>query len=238
MIRNFILAFIFMGLSVLIPKVVKAQQFSIGFRSGVAINHFKADQHLPLSAIKPATGYFFSLPAELKLNRFLFFSTGISLLQKNYSTIRTGYLSGLYQDNHNTYMQVPLMLGVENRFSKFKIALSAGVYSGYWLRANIKGQTLNVFDIDIQPDEQGQLQSYFRKTAYNEHYKFNNTKDERYELGLQSEVGLNYTLNKIDITLTGAYQNAITNQQKKYMISQPATRNNTFIVAIGIKTSF
>lgn len=237
MTANRLFKLLFSGLFILTAACAKGQQLSVGIKSGITINHFNiSGQQPPLTRTAAANGYFFSLPTDLKLRKGFIISTGVTLLQKNYSTLRTGYLSGLYQDNHNTYIQIPMMMGWQTGSDKFKITLNVGIYNSYWLTAQIKGQTLNIFDIDIRPDDQGQLQSYFKKTAYNEGYKFNSTKDQRYEFGAQAEVNLSYMINRLAITLTGAYQNAITDHQKKYMLNQPSAHNHTMIIAAGIKT--
>jgi len=70
--------------------------------------------------------------------------------------------------------------------------------------------------------------------SYNEKYTFDTRRDNRIEAGWLAGAGVSYLFaNKYNVFAEGRYMQAITDQQKNYMINQVPRYNQTYAVNIG-----
>ncbi len=216
-------------------------QLSVGVVAGYNYNHLITDiKNREFTKNTIERGYCTGLQINYSLTNLLSLQTGIDLLQKNYSFTRTGEYTGVYETFTNSYIQLPIAVKLrllEKR--KFQIFLKAGVYGAYWAYANVKGTTLNIFNSTHTISNEGQIIQYLSLTDYSEKYQFNDTKDNRYEFGLNSGISIQYALNrKYSALIESNYFQSVTDQQKHYMINQISKINQTLCISIGCIITF
>src|SRR5450755_4755326 len=67
-----------------------------------------------------------------------------SYIQKNYKIVRTGFFTGVYQENRNAYIQLPLMAQFSFGGHALKGFVNLGMYGAYWLSSRVKGVEANI----------------------------------------------------------------------------------------------
>jgi hypothetical protein len=207
-------------------------QLYVGLEAGANRNYLitnTADK--PFFEYQPLYGYSIGIPVRYQFP-FLPWFGGIqvipSYVQKNYKMQRTGYYSEMYQQNDNSYFELPVMAQFRfgGHFGKQQSLygiLNVGGYGGYWLSGHVKGRTLSPMD----------LENY---QSFDESYTFNSTKDNRFEWGGLAGVGLQYMPNKkYVISLEGRYTPAFSDQQKAYSENQTPRYNDTYSVMLGVQ---
>ena len=204
-----------------------------GIEAGMSSNSLNTNiKNRTSSVIKSVIGYEVGIPIQNKIKKWLFLQSTPSFIQKNYSINRTDSLQGVFDQHNNTYFQIPLLLNFiyGNRLHFFA---NAGIYLGYWMMGRLKGETPNIFSVTNAGA--GQQIETFQLTAYNQKYNFNSKIDNRIEFGWVAAVGLKYTFKKrIFIFLEYSYYQALTDQQKKYMINQIPQFNQTKTFSFGV----
>ena len=207
-------------------------QLYVGVEAGANRNYFvtNADDK-PFFEYQPLYGYSAGATVRYAIPSMPWFG-GIqatpSYVQKNYRIQRTGFYEPIYQDNTNSYVELPIMAqfrfgGMISRTQSLHGFLNLGGYGGYWLSGNIKGRTLSPMD-----------PTNFQ--AYNEAYTFSNEKDNRIEWGGLAGIGLQYMPNKnYAISLEGRYTAAATDQQKAYMENQTPRYNDTYSILMRVE---
>jgi len=181
-----------------------------------------------------ATGIAFDIPVLFRVNDWLAIESGAGFEQKNYRMVRSGFFQGVWQQNSNGYLQLPLQGNCSFGGKKIKGFVKTGVYGAYWLTARIKGTSPNI----LSPTDTTTLNPTALLEAnngynYNQRYSFS-TKDNRVEFGWLTGVGISYQLNRLTcLFLEGSYTSAITGQQKKYQLNQTPRYNSTYGISIG-----
>ncbi len=209
-------------------------QLLLGFQSGTT-NHTIATNisNQAYTSIGSNWGYSAGITSRYQFPKLFFVQTSLAIMQKNYSINRTDSLTGIYIQHNNTYLQLPLMAGV--MFGKrLTWYAGTGAYVGWWLAGRLKGKIPNIFSVT----NNGQQTENFQLTAYNQKYNFNTLTDNRIELGWVAGVGMQYTLIKKYTVFTDCiYYEALTVQQKKYMLNQVPRYSQTFNLTVGIMYS-
>ncbi len=222
-------------LCLLIVIANKAQaQILLGLQIGLSSNYLKTNiANRPSTTINSQTGYTIGLPFQYGLKYWLYFQALPNITQKNYTVSRTGSLQGVYQQNNNTYLQLPVSLHVIYG-KRLQVFANAGGYIGYWAGGRTKGKAPNIFAVTDTVNATGQQTENFQLTAYNQKYDFNNLRDRRLELGWVVGVGLQYKPQKnYTVFIECNYYQSLTDQQKAYMINQIAQYTQTFTLSVG-----
>lgn len=175
-------------------------------------------------------GFTLSAPLQYHFNDWFALGTDVSYIQKNYKWERTGFLSGVYQNTTNSYLQLPIMAHFSFGGESVRGFTNVGGYAGYLLWRNIKGATLDIFGDD--PGAANGLDIPFYD--YKEKFTFDKHRDNRLEVGVFCGLGLEYSLNKTyKFFMEARYYYSLTDLQKKYMYNQSPRYNNTFGFQVG-----
>jgi hypothetical protein len=215
-------------------------QFSWGLEAGYTSNHLVTDNsNQSFTNYTSRSGFTVAIPALYKLNDWLSLKTKLTYIQKNYSIVRTGYYAGIYQNNNNSYLQIPLMLQCNFGDDNFQGFVNLGVYGGYWLAGKQKGVEANILNpVDSAAYSSTAPSTYLNETngySYNESYAFDSRKDKRFEFGYVAGLGLNYELKKGKKLFAEAnYYYSVTDQQKKYQTNLVPRYNSTVAITVGI----
>ena len=220
--------------------IIKAQ-FSAGIVIGYSNNHLNTDiSNRTFTQNTSSAGFNLGFLFKYNYTYMFSFESGMNLLQKNYSFIRTDNYKGVYETFTNTYLQLPITAKIkifEER--KFKVFFNNGIYGAYWLFAKVKGTTPNIFNTSANLGSDGQIIQYLSLSSYSEKYQFNNDKDNRFEFGLQTGIAIEYKINnKYSISFECKYYHSLTDQQKEYMIEQISKFNQTFSISVGFLLKF
>ena len=145
--------------------------------------------------------------------------------ERNHRFYRSGIYSGTRYTNHNTYMQLPVMVQFSFGGSKVRGFVNTGVYAGYWLYGRQKGSdydTLSgrIFDI-------------------NNPYAFQSEKDQRADFGLAGGLGLEYRfLEHWAMHVEGRCYYSFISTVKPYMVIKDYRFNTTLGIQAGFSYLF
>ncbi len=168
----------------------RAQVF-VGVEAGANRNYLISNtSDKPFFDYQPSYGYSVGASVRYVFPKLSSWFGGIQVvptfIQKNYRIQRTGDYSPMYQQTTNSYLQLPVMAqfkfgGHITKTQTLHGILNLGGYGAYWMSGHLKGRALSPFD----PNN---YQSFDTK------YTFDNTKDNRVELGAVAGAGLQYAL--------------------------------------------
>lgn len=214
-------------------------QFAAGIETGLSDNYLNTNiSNRSYTAIRSGAGFMAGIPLHWKLKSWLFAEAVPEMLRKNYTIHRTDSLVGIYESFTNTYIQLPLSVGVS--YGKcLKVFGNAGVYMGYWLSGSVKGSIPDIFSSSTNTNTDGQSSESFKLVPYHQKYFFNPKRDNRVELGWMVGLGMQYQLNlRYSLFIKGSYYQSLTDQQKAYMVQQMPQHNQTIIFSIGGMIAF
>lgn len=182
-------------------------------------------------------GWNIAIPVGYRFFDWLAVETAPTYIQKNFDIVRTGFFTGVYQKNYNTYVQLPIDLKFSFGGKALRGFLDLGGYGAYWAAGRIKGTEANILnEVDtayenVNPTSiLGENYAY----SYNQKYVFNSTRDNRMEFGLIGGAGISYELFHIyTFYLEGRYYRAMTDQQKHYEINQAPRYNDNYGLTLG-----
>lgn len=210
---------------------VKAQ-WHVGIETGANRNYLTTStSDKPFFEYQPSYGYSAGVSVRYQFPKLSWFG-GIqavpSFVQKNFRIQRTGYYSDMYEQNTNSYLELPVM--AQFRFGgKFRKEqslygiLNLGGYGSYWMSGHVKGRTLSPMDVN-------------NSVPYDEAYTFNTTKDRRFQYGGIAGAGLQYVPNrKYVITLEGRYTPSFSDMQKAYSEEQTPRYNDTYSILLSVQ---
>lgn len=223
----------------LISLQVHAQLY-LGIEGGASRNYFHTNvSNLVSTRYNPAYGFTAGIPVLYQVNDWLAVQADPNYTQKNYQMERTDFFQGVYQDNTNAYLQLPVMANFSFGGSRLKGFLNLGGYGGYWISGKVKGRTPNIlaqpaFTNTISNAQPNNVFDEFTPFNYNEKYTFNTTKDNRLEFGVLGGLGISYELkNKYRFFGEARYYQSLTDQQKNYQLNQVPRYNETFVFDLG-----
>jgi len=216
-------------------------QTAIGVKCGYTDNYINADlSNREYTHLENMGGYSLGIIYKKTITNIFALKAELGLIQKNYRVERSESYTGIYENYHNSYFQLPLTGQIDIfKRPKFSIALNGGAYCAYWVYAKVNGVTPNVFDTSNQLVADGQGTQNFYLTSYSEKYNFNKFKDNRFEFGLQTGGTLQYSINeKHSFFLEYNYYQSFSDIQKKYMVNQKSRINQTFLLSAGFLLRF
>jgi hypothetical protein len=216
-------------------------QFLLGVDAGYSVNHLSTDiSNRTYTKNTNGSGYNVNLHGAFIISDRFKIQTGIGLIQKSYSFVRTGYYEGIYENFTNSYLQIPSLAQFRVLIiKKVKVHFNSGIYGAYWTSAYVDGTLPNIFDSTNQIDDVGEIAQFFAFTEYSEKYSFNQDKDSRIEYGFVTGLEFNYDpTSRYSVILKASYYQSIADQQKDYMVNQIAKRNQTFCISVGYLIKF
>ena len=220
-----------------LPSISNAQIF-IGLEAGANKNSLITNNsNQAFTSYDSKNGIAVGIPILYNVNDWFALRASPSYTQKNYTINRTGFFKGIYQDNINEYLQLPLMGQFSFGNDQLKGYLDLGLYGAYWLSGKVKGAQSNILNpVDsayttVAPTNIAGTNNLY---AYNEKYTFNTTKDNRMEFGWIAGIGISYEINSGNrFFIEGRRIYSFTDQQKNYMINQTPRYNDIYGFNIG-----
>ena len=241
--------FSYLGLlSLLMVSYSGKAQLYIGLEAGGNQNYLMTNVSSLISTeYVPINGFNAGIPIQYKVNDWFTVEAAPGFIQKNNQMQRTGYYTGIYELTKNNYLQLPVSAQFSFGGQKLRGYLSLGGYAAYWKSSHIKGAMPNILNdpaFGTQYTTTTVYQNVFDAYTpyyYNEKYQFNNTTDNRLELGVTAGVGISYeACSKCKVFAEFKYYDGLTNQQKNYEEEQVPRYNETGTISIGFlyKASF
>jgi hypothetical protein len=229
------ITFIFMIVTCLHPETAFAQ-WSVGVEAGVNKNYLVTNNaNQDFTNYRPLKSFNVGVPVLYTINNWLAIEADPSFVQKNYRQVRSTFYQGVYQDNLNSYIQLPLMAHGMFGTGRVKGFVNGGLYAGYWITGTVKGRLANILDPVDDPTTSGSIFSYLNGSTYNEKYSFDKTRDNRFEAGWVAGAGISYQLKPaFQVFAEARYQYSFTDQQKQYMTNQVPRYNSTYGINIGV----
>lgn len=213
-------------------------QFFVGVEGGPNLNYLTtSNASEPFTNYDGMRGWNISIPVGYQFFDWLALQIAPTYIQKNFNIVRTGFFTGVYQKNYNTYYQLPLDLRFSFGGKKLRGFVDLGGYGAYWASGRIKGTEANILNevdtvyVTVNPTSiLGENYAY----SYDQKYVFNSTKDNRMEFGLIGGAGVSYELFQIyTFYLEGRYYRAMTDQQKLYELNQAPRYNDNYGLTLG-----
>lgn len=210
----------------------------MGVEGGANMNYLTtSNSSEPFTNYDGMKGWNIGIPIGYRFFDWLTLQTAPTYIQKNYDIVRTGFFTGVYQKNYNTYLSLPVSLRFSFGGKELRGFVDLGGYAAYWASGRIKGVEANILNEDDTAYETvnptgilGENYGY----SYNQSYTFNSTKDNRLELGLIGGLGVSYEFRQTyTFYVEGRYFRAMTDQEKHYEISQAPRYNDNFGVILG-----
>lgn len=240
-----IIAYLHCSLALALLCHTKTQaQFSVGVQAGYANNYLLTNaSNLISTEYKPLAGFSAAVPLEYAVTDWFAIKAAPGFTQKSYRMQRTGFYYGVYQDNTNGYIQLPLTAQFSFGGEKLRGFVEGGGYAGYWMTAHVKGRMPNILNQPAYTSNTSNAQpnnvfDEYTAYEYNEKYTFDKTKDNRIELGVLAGAGLSYQLtDAYKVFAEATYFNGLTDQQKKYQTNQVPRYNQTWVFSLGIMFS-
>lgn len=213
-------------------------QLFVGVEGGPNMNYLTtSNASEPFTTYQGMKGWNIGIPVGYQFFDWLSVYAAPTYIQKNYDIVRTGFFTGVYQKNYNTYLQLPLTARFSFGGKELRGFVDLGGYAGYWMSGRQKGTEANILNMVDTAYETVNPTSILGENYgydYNQKYTFDNKKDNRLELGLVGGVGVSYELmDTYTFYVEGRYLRAMTDQQKHYETSQAPRYNDNFGLTIG-----
>jgi hypothetical protein len=214
-------------------------QWFVGIEGGPNTNYLTtSNASEPFTNYDGMHGWNIGIPVGYRFFDWLAVQTAPTYIQKNYDIVRTGFFTGVYQKNYNTYLQLPLTARFSFGGKALRGFVDLGGYAAYWASGRIKGTEANILnEVDtayetVNPTSiLGENYAY----SYDQKYTFNSAKDNRLEFGLIAGAGVSYELHQTyTFYLEGRYFRAMTDQQKNYETNQAPRYNDNFGLVAGV----
>ena len=211
-------------------------QLSVGVEGGYNKNYFVTNNaNRAFTNYKPLSSFTIGIPVQYEIADWFAVAADPTFLQKNYRQERSAYFAGVYQDNYNGYVQLPVMGHFMFGGERLKGFANAGLYAGYWVTARIKGTLPNILDNIDNTTTSGSVYSYNNAYNYDEKYSFDNRKDNRWEVGWVAGLGAGYDIaDRYQVFAEGRLLYGFTDQQKKYETNGVPRYNTTYGINAGV----
>ncbi len=223
----------------LFPSMAKAQLY-IGLEGGATKNYLQTNvSNLVSTQYNPAYGFYAGIPVLYQITEWLAVQADPGYFQKNYQLQRTGFLQGVYQDNSNSYIQLPLMGNLSFGGRQLRGFINLGGYGAYWVTSHLKGRMPNILDQPAFTNSMSNAQpnsvfDEFTPYNYSEKYQFSTTKDNRMEFGVLAGLGISYEMQeKYRFFIESRYYRSLTDQQKNYQMGHVPLYNEAVSFGAG-----
>jgi len=235
----FLLSVVIFSFNICFVQVANAQ-LSVGIEGGYNKNYLVTNNaNRAFTNYLPMNGFTVGVPLQYKIADWFAIETDPTYVQKNYSQQRSAFFVGVYQENKNAYVQLPLMGHFMFGGEQLKGFLNVGMYEGYWLTGHVNGIMPNILDINESQNSGTTVYDFENSYSYNEKYAFDKRKDDRMEAGWIGGLGLSYEINgQFQVFTEGRLLYSFTDQQKKYMVDQVPRYNTTYGINAGIMIHF
>jgi len=230
-------AYLLLLLALAAARPLKAQLY-LGVEGGWNKNHLTTgNASQSFTDYKDRSGFLAGIPVLYRIRDWLAVQADPSYLQKNYRIERTGFFNGVYQNNTNGYLQLPLMAQLSFGGRQLRGFVNLGGYGAYWLSAHVRGtepSVLNPVDTAYQTVNPVSVYGENYPYSYDEKYSFDSRRDRRMEWGVLAGLGISYEWKATWLFFVeGRYTRALTDQQKAYQLNQTPRYNDTYGLLAG-----
>ncbi len=215
-------------------------QFSVGVEGGYNKNCLTTNNaNRAFTNYKPLSSFTVGIPVQYQITNWFAIAADPTFIQKNYLQERSAFFAGVYQNNYNNYVQLPLMAHFMFGGERLKGFANAGLYGGYWMSSTIKGVMPAILDNVDNNTSANSIYDYNNPYSYNQKYTFDSRKDNRFEVGWVAGLGIGYDVtSNINVFAEGRLLYGFTDQQKKYETNQVPRYNTTYGVNAGVMYHF
>ena len=209
-------------------------QLQLSVVSGVSVNHLQTDvSALSHTVNYGKAGYLAGVGLLVPVGHLFAISTGAAVLQKNYSLDRTGIYQGLYQSFRNDYLQVPVSARYTFRSGKWEAFGEAGFYIAYWLSGSIRGTIPDIYGATDSIHADGTVTETFRVRKYDEKYRFDAGRDNRFEFGWVAGLGISFDVSsRYALCFQYSYYRS---QTDRYKAASNSAYNDTQSFTLGAR---
>jgi opacity protein-like surface antigen len=181
----------FLTMASFLFALVADAQLQLSVSGGVSVNRLQTDvSALSHTANRCKAGGMVSLGLVAPVGNFFAISTGVAVIQKNYSRERTGIYKGLYQSYRNNYLQTPLLARYTFHRGRWEAFGEAGMYVAYWLSGRVSGTIPDIYSIIDSVHADGTVTETFRIRKFDEKYRIDPRRDHRVEFGWAAGLGI------------------------------------------------
>ncbi|MDR2579149.1 MAG: PorT family protein [Chitinispirillales bacterium] len=180
----------------------------------------------PFTEYESCGGFEIAVPVRYRFRNWFAIQGELQYIQKNYTMRRDGPYDGVYNTVTNGFIDVPLLANMSFGWEQFRIFGNFGAYGGGWVHSHRVGRQLQFTDDPFNP---GGL--YYHD--YDEKVKMDAGRDARFDGGLLSGMGFQYTLPNYILFMEGRYYYGLTDLQQNYGYNLVPRMNNTFNVRLG-----
>jgi hypothetical protein len=213
--------------------------FLVGLEAGYVSNYLITNiSNLSFTRYEARGGYMVAVPVLYTFNSWFGLASAPGLVQKNYTYSRSGFFEGIREAHTNTYLQVPLQARFSFGGKKLRGFVDLGVYGAYWAWGRVSGSEPNILDPGTQTYNSANpngIYDIINRHDFNQPYEFNSVRDNRFEFGGILGLGLRYEFDSgFMLFAEGRKMQAITDQQKQYMINQVPRYNSSYAFSFGV----
>lgn len=203
-------------------------QWKVGVQAGYTHNSLSTTSGYAYDRNYGALGGFtVGIPVQYEFVDWFALQADLSYTQKNYSLSRSGAYEALHSDTKNGFMQLPVYARFSFGGEKLRGFVNAGAYVGYWVSSKTKGAQGQYFYEIIDGQDKAPY-------PFDEKVPFDSRRDNRFDGGLMTGIGLQYQLTPcIQLLLEGRYYRGLSDLQKDYMLNRIHRYNDTFTVQFG-----
>jgi Outer membrane protein beta-barrel domain len=228
------LSYFWITISIFCFGLPARSQLMIGLQAGPDVNSLKTNiVNIPVAKCVSVTGVQAGLLLQYKVNSFLAVGIEPSFQEKGYKLEWTGYFSGIYQTNLNDYLSLPLTADFSFVIGKFRLTVPFGGYAAYWSGGRVKGNMPNILDPTPQTTNNNNYLTYNTPYSYDVAYSFDQTRDDRVELGWVAGARAAYDYRAWQFFLGAEYYQSVTDEQKAYETGEIPRYNRTFQISAG-----
>jgi len=212
-------------------------QLSVAAEAGLSYNMPDADiSNMTSARVRPGYGYAFALNFSKSISHHFSLQLLPGVQQKSFSIRRTGDLKGIYMEQRNTYLQLPLLLRYRLNHPAGKVYYYAemGGYYAYWLAGREIGEIPDIFGISSRVNSTGQREEVFQLEHYSAAHHFDDRVDRRDEWGWTAGGEVHYGFNKRrELSLAIRYYQSLTSRQKSDPASGSGQYDRVWNLSIG-----
>lgn len=202
-------------------------QWKVGVQAGYTHNSLSTASGYAYDRNYNALGGFtVGIPVQYEFVNWFALQADLSYTQKNYASHRSSMYKDVHSDTKNGFMQLPVYAHFSFGGEKLRGFINVGAYVGYWASSNTMGDQSQYFYL---PNIEDKAPYHF-----NENVPFDSRRDNRFDGGLMTGLGLQYQLTPgIRLLIEGRYYRGLTDLQKNYMLNQIYCYNDTFSLQVG-----
>ena len=126
-------------LALLLASLHSSAQLFLGVEGGPNRNYLTtSNASEPFTNYEGMKGWNIGIPVGYQFFDWLALEATPTYIQKNFDIVRTGFFTGVYQKNNNTYLQLPLNLRFSFGGKELRGFVDLGGYGAYWASGRIK----------------------------------------------------------------------------------------------------